>query len=451
MQPQRLSPKAGDAPAYRQPLGIIGHYIPFWLASTVSVITFISTSLVLIQLWRHKIQASEQLHVLSAWDGFLLILNLSSFIYLISFCGVSYLQASFDEIDSEKRLHEEAIRKEAGLYGDHKTASMHLNAVHDPMAAPTGTLKSKLMQGKSKPDISAAKITKEFQESEPLNDEESEKLAAATAKGDVPMHSLETRLGSGLAAARVRRRAVELRAGRSLDGMGLEGQDYEIIRGACAEMVIGHIQIPVGVAGPLLVDGVEYTVPMATTEGCLIASTNRGCKAITQAGGASTVVLRDGMTRAPVLQMPDIAQAALLKRFVEDPENWDLLASEFNSSSRFARLQKLQCALAGRTVYLRVECSTGDAMGMNMVSKGTQALLAFLSATFPALQVLGISGNYCADKKATAINWVEGRGKSVVCECIIPGAVVSNGSVEGNPPEWQGNVCRLGAIMHGRR
>ncbi|NXA08538.1 HMDH reductase, partial [Sapayoa aenigma] len=93
-------------------------------------------------------------------------------------------------------------------------------------------------------------------------------------------------------------------------------------------------------------------------------------------------------------------------------------------SCRFARLQKLLISLAGRNLYIRFQSGTGDAMGMNMISKGTEKALARLNEEFPDLQVIAISGNYCTDKKPAAINWIEGRGKSVVCEAVIPAKVV---------------------------
>lgn len=101
-----------------------------------------------------------------------------------------------------------------------------------------------------------------------------------------------------------------------------------------------------------------------------------------------------------------------------------ILREAFDSTSRFARLQKLKCAIAGRTIYVRFATSTGDAMGMNMISKGTEKALEAMAEYFPEMSVLALSGNYCTDKKPAAINWIEGRGKSVVAEAVIPGKVV---------------------------
>lgn len=95
-------------------------------------------------------------------------------------------------------------------------------------------------------------------------------------------------------------------------------------------MPIGYVQVPVGIAGPLLLNGCEYIVPMATTEGCLVASTNRGCKAIYASGGANAVLLKDGMTRAPVVRFGSAARAANLKFFLEDDINFDTLSVVFN-------------------------------------------------------------------------------------------------------------------------
>jgi len=165
---------------------------------------------------------------------------------------------------------------------------------------------------------------------------------------------------------------------------------------------------------------------MATTEGCLVASTHRGCKAITKSGGAKSAILDDGMSRAPVLRLPSVVRAAELKKWIASQDNFYQIATAFNSTSKFARLHSIKVAVAGRQLYVRFKSSTGDAMGMNMVSKGVEKALEILEQYFPDLEVLSLSGNYCTDKKPAAVNWLEGRGKSVVCEATISGDVVKS-------------------------
>jgi hydroxymethylglutaryl-CoA reductase (NADPH) len=165
---------------------------------------------------------------------------------------------------------------------------------------------------------------------------------------------------------------------------------------------------------------------MSTTEGTLVASTSRGCKAINAGHGASTELLGDGMTRGPVLDFPSIKQAAAFKRWMHSHEGWTLTKEAFESTSRFARLQKVTVTLAGKLVFVRFLASTGDAMGMNMVSKGVECALALAKEHFSDLRVIAVSGNYCTDKKPAAINWIQGRGKSVVAEATIPGKVVQS-------------------------
>uniref|UniRef100_A0A665X118 3-hydroxy-3-methylglutaryl-coenzyme A reductase n=1 Tax=Echeneis naucrates TaxID=173247 RepID=A0A665X118_ECHNA len=140
--------------------------------------------------------------------------------------------------------------------------------------------------------------------------------------------------------------------------------------------------------------------------------------------GCRSRILADSMTRGPVVRLPSACRAAEVKVWLETLEGFSLIKEVFDKSSRFARLDKLLVGLAGRSLYIRFQSQTGDAMGMNMLSKGTELALRRLQEQFPDMEVLSLSGNYCTDKKSAAINWVLGRGKSTVCEATIPAKVV---------------------------
>lgn len=204
----------------------------------------------------------------------------------------------------------------------------------------------------------------------------------------------------------------------------LTNYDYSRVLGACCENVVGYIPLPLGIAGPLKIDGQMVHIPMATAEGTLVASTSRGCKALNAGGGVTTVLTQDGMTRGPAIDFPSIVLAAQAKAWVASEEGYTALKTAFESTSRFAKLQSLKTTLAGRTLFIRFATATGDAMGMNMISKGTEKALEAMQQRFPEMITLALSGNYCTDKKPAAINWIEGRGKSVVAEAVVPGKVV---------------------------
>ncbi|XP_007519005.2 3-hydroxy-3-methylglutaryl-Coenzyme A reductase [Erinaceus europaeus] len=242
----------------------------------------------------------------------------------------------------------------------------------------------------------------------------------------IPAYRLETVMETHERGVAIRRQLLsrQLAQPSSLQYLPYRGYDYSLVMGACCENVIGYMPIPVGVAGPLCLDGKEFQVPMATTEGCLVASTNRGCRAISLGGGASSRILADGMTRGPVVRLPRACDSAEVKAWLETPDGFAVMKEAFDSTSRFARLQKLHMSMAGRNLYIRFQSRSGDAMGMNMISKGTEKALSKLHEYFPEMQILAVSGNYCTDKKPAAINWIEGRGKSVVCEAVIPARVV---------------------------
>ncbi|KAG8955441.1 3-hydroxy-3-methylglutaryl-coenzyme A (HMG-CoA) reductase isozyme [Tulasnella sp. 424] len=257
-----------------------------------------------------------------------------------------------------------------------------------------------------------------------LNDEE---VVLLCQKGKIAAYALEKVLGNHARAVRIRR-AVLSRSSRtkSLETSALPQAHYDYSRvfGACCENVVGYLPLPLGIAGPLIVDGTSYLIPMATCEGTLVASTSRGCKALNAGGGVTTVVTRDRMTRGPVLEFPSLTEAAQALAWIESSEGGATMKEAFESTTKYGKLVELSCALAGRTMYVRFAASCGDAMGMNMVSKGTEKALEVMAEYFPSMTVLALSGNYCIDKKPAAMNWINGRGKSVVAEAVIPGNVV---------------------------
>jgi len=208
--------------------------------------------------------------------------------------------------------------------------------------------------------------------------------------GKLSPHTLESELGDPMRAVSLRRQYLEFSLTKSppmpapsppptVSRIPYSVFDapafYKSVLNTNCEAVIGFIPYPLGVVGPLNVDGVDYRVPLATTEGALVASTNRGCSALRKSGGVKTEVLEDGMTRAPLIKMPSLKEANELKVWVETPANAMLLQEYFSSTTRFGKLTSVDVTLAGRLVYLRFKCTTGDAMGMNMITKGVNECL----------------------------------------------------------------------------
>ncbi|KAM7392462.1 hypothetical protein PAMA_007533 [Pampus argenteus] len=243
---------------------------------------------------------------------------------------------------------------------------------------------------------------------------------------NVQNYKLEAVLETPERGVAIRRKILsyELPVASALDGLPYKDYDYSKVMGTCCENVIGYMPVPVGVAGPLLLDEKQFHIPMATTEGCLVASTNRGCRALFLSGGCHSRILADSMTRGPVVRLPSACRAAEVKVWLETSDGFSTMKEAFELNSRFARLEKLMVGLAGRNLYIRFQSQTGDAMGMNMLSKGSEQALHRLQQQNPDVEVLSVSGNYCTDKKSAAINWVLGRGKSAVCEATIPAKVV---------------------------
>jgi hydroxymethylglutaryl-CoA reductase (NADPH) len=190
--------------------------------------------------------------------------------------------------------------------------------------------------------------------------------------------------------------------------------------------MVGAVQVPMGVAGPVEIgggslDGERY-LPLATTEGALLASVNRGCSVLNDAGGANARVLKSGMTRAPVFRVADVVAAEALVEWVRDNE--DALAEAAEETTSHGELLDVTPYVVGNSVYLRFRYDTKDAMGMNMATIATRAACDVVESETEA-SLVALSGNLCTDKKPAAINAVEGRGRSVTADVTIPREVVA--------------------------
>ncbi|XP_039747956.1 3-hydroxy-3-methylglutaryl-coenzyme A reductase [Pararge aegeria] len=294
-------------------------------------------------------------------------------------------------------------------------SSLNLDETEWPSLSPSSSFAR--LNAKKRPMAECLEIYRSEGICTSLSDEE---VVMLVEQSHIPMHNLETVLNDPLRGVRLRRKIISLRFGTecAVKKLPYLNYDYSKVQNACCENVIGYVGIPVGYAGPLVVDGKAYMIPMATTEGALVASTNRGAKAI-GTRGVTSVVEDIGMTRAPAVKLPNVVRAHECRQWLDNKDNYALIKEAFDSTSRFARLQEVHIGVDGATLYLRFRATTGDAMGMNMVSKGAENALKLLKTYFPDMEVISLSGNYCSDKKAASINWVKGRGKRVVCETTI--------------------------------
>ncbi|EMA68403.1 hydroxymethylglutaryl-CoA reductase (NADPH) [Halorubrum distributum] len=251
-------------------------------------------------------------------------------------------------------------------------------------------------------------------------------LATRVRDGDLRFHELEDHADADVAAA-ARRLLVAEATDADLDPLGEYAFDADAVHGSNIENTLGGVQVPVGVAGPVTIDGgagtAERYLPLATTEGALVASINRGCSVIEDAGGATARVTKSGMTRAPVFRVAGVAEAEALADWVRD--NVPAMREAAESTTSHGELLDVTPYVVGNNVFLRFRYDTKDAMGMNMVTIATREACDVIEAETDA-SLVALSGNLCSDKKPAAINAVEGRGRSVVADATVPREVVED-------------------------
>ncbi|QBG47229.1 hydroxymethylglutaryl-CoA reductase [Verrucomicrobia bacterium S94] len=185
-----------------------------------------------------------------------------------------------------------------------------------------------------------------------------------------------------------------------------------------------YAKIPMQFVGPLNVSGPviegEFEVPLATYETPLWPSVNRGARvSMNCEQGIRCTVIDDRMTRSVLFEAPDATAAFLALEKIK--ADFPTLGKVVDGTSRFARLININAQIAANLLFIRFEFTTGDASGHNMCTQAAEALMNHILAKHPNLKYGSISGNYCSDKKATAVNGILGRGKYVVAEMTIPG------------------------------
>ncbi|MDR3476933.1 MAG: hydroxymethylglutaryl-CoA reductase [Gammaproteobacteria bacterium] len=183
--------------------------------------------------------------------------------------------------------------------------------------------------------------------------------------------------------------------------------------------------IPMRLVGPVKISGPEVEgdilIPLATFETPLWPSTHRGAKTCNQSGGIKAIILDERMTRSVVLEAPNITIAHEVITSLQ--QHKDVMQAIIKETSRFARFLDMHTQVVGNLIFLRFEFNTADAAGHNMATLASERLVDWLLIRYPELDYVSISGNYCSDKKVSAVNGILGRGKYVVAEVTIPRAV----------------------------
>jgi hydroxymethylglutaryl-CoA reductase (NADPH) len=254
------------------------------------------------------------------------------------------------------------------------------------------------------------------------------KLAAGleTHSARMPTVELVPRFrAQGYTAADVaqRRLWVEHKTGVHLEHVGACSVPTEQMRGNI-ENPIGSVQMPVGIAGPLLIRGDQargtFYVPLATTEGALVRSYERGMVSLTRAGGVTTRIDTDENWMCPIFIFDSVADAG---RFVDEvPAQVPVLRREAEATTRHGRLLRIEPRQVGREVILAFCYHTGDAQGMNMIVKATERACAWLMRRGRA-RAYEIFSGFSSEKRASATLLTSGKGKTVIAGALIPAGI----------------------------
>jgi hydroxymethylglutaryl-CoA reductase (NADPH) len=252
------------------------------------------------------------------------------------------------------------------------------------------------------------------------------------------------------AAAR-RAEFVRERTGVSLEHVTNYSFDPAIATGN-AEHFLGVAQVPLGLAGPLLVNGEhaqgEFYVPLATAEGTLIASYNRGMRLLYEAGGVTTTVMDDRMQRAPAFIFPSAREARAFGEWLA--EHFDDVKAAAETTTRSGRLVDIEQYSASRILFTRFNYTTGDAAGQNLTGKATQAACQWIVEHYPGIEHYFLEAAFATDKKSSQVNMLHTRGKRVVAEAVVPNELFDRVMRSSTDLMYRARqVSNLGGFMSG--
>lgn len=227
--------------------------------------------------------------------------------------------------------------------------------------------------------------------------------------------------------AATRRAFATEQTGADLTHVGSYSFDPGVLPGNI-ENFLGVAQVPIGLAGPLRVNGEhargDFYIPLATTEGTLVASYNRGMRLLTEAGGVTATIVDDRMQRAPVFILDDARQARDLAGWIA--EHTPAIAEVAQSTTSVGRLIEIEKYHVGPMLYLRFDYTTGDAAGQNLVGRATWAACEWIRANHPDAPRYVLSGAIDTDKKHSQLNVLRTRGKRVVAEAVLPAGLLES-------------------------
>jgi hydroxymethylglutaryl-CoA reductase (NADPH) len=249
--------------------------------------------------------------------------------------------------------------------------------------------------------------------------------------------------------AAIRRDFVREQTGADLSHVAQYSFDPSILPGNI-ENFIGVAQVPIGVAGPIRIHGEhargDFFVPLATTEGTLVASYNRGMRLLTESGGVRATVVEECMQRAPVFILRDAVEAREFGRWAG--ENFDSIKRVAESTTHLGKLLYIGQYQVGPLRYLRFNYTTGDAAGQNMTGKATFAACEWIKQNYPGELKYILSGGIDTDKKHSHLNMLLTRGKRVVAEAVIRKELLKEiMGVDTRDLFWSRQVQMAGAFL----